>query len=274
MRTVTRLAGAVSVPAVRIAGALGGGSERLTLVGWHRIGEADDGLTTRLDDFRRHLDVLEEWDATVLSLAEAHRLLLADRLPPRAVALTFDDGYASVVEQAWPELRRRGLPATLFAVSGYLDSATPFPWDAHLPAGSGLTRLVGSRELAAAAGEGLDIGSHTVTHRWLPGLAPYEIAEELVRSRKELEDLLGRAVTSFAYPMGGWNPAIREEVTAAGYEVAITTERGRNAPGHDPASLRRAFAFDRPEDVRRQLDGAFTWMRWIERRRDRREPRW
>jgi len=246
----------------------------LTLVGWHRIGDSEDGLTTTLADFRRHLDVLAQWGAVVLPLEEAHRLLSAGQLPPRAVSLTFDDGYASVLEQAWPELQQRGLPATLFAVSGYLGGGERFPWDAHLPRNSELARLARASELCAAADAGLHIGSHTATHRWLPGLCEHEVKEELVSSRYELEDLLGRPITSFAYPMGGWNPAIRDNVLAAGYEIAITTERGRNQVGHDPVTLRRAFAFDRALDVRRQLDGAFTWMRWVERRRNRREPQW
>lgn len=274
MKTSTKMAAALAAPAVRTAAALTAGHRTLTLVGWHRIGDSPDGLTTHPDDFVRHLDVLEEWGGTVLPLDEAHRLLLEDRLPERAVALTFDDGYASVLEQAWPELRRRGLPATLFAVSDYLCGRRTFPWDHRHPAGSELTRLATAADVRAAAEEGLDIGSHTATHRWLPSLSDAEVREELLRSRDDLEDLLDRPITSFAYPMGGVTPAVRDLVADAGYRTAITTERGRNAVGQDPILLRRAFAFDRPRDVRRQLDGAFTWMRMIERHRVLREPTW
>ncbi|MBM9459507.1 polysaccharide deacetylase family protein [Nocardioides sp. zg-536] len=275
MRSQVRFAGMVADPVVRVARPLGRRrGAALTLVGWHRIGDATDGLTTTLPDFQRHLDVLEEWGAIVLPLDEAHRMLVAGELPERAVALTFDDGYASVVEQAWPLLRQRGLPATLFAVSGYLRPGARFPWDEGHRRGDDLVRLLTAPELCAAAAEGLDIGSHTVTHRWLPGLGDDEVREELVRSRADLEDLLARPVRSFAYPMGGWNPALRSAVEAAGYDLAITTERGRNRADQHPASLRRAFAFDRADDVRRQLDGAFTWMRPIERRRALREPTW
>lgn len=273
MKPTTRLLSAVAHPVVRAWAPLARRGA-LTLVGWHRIGDADDGLTTRIEDFRRHLDVLDRWGATVLPLPEAHRRLVAGDLPERAVALTFDDGYASVLELAWPELVARGLPATLFAVSGYLDGRGRFPWDEKLPAGCDLARLVTGEQLLAAAGEGLDVGSHTVTHRWLPRLAEHEVADELTRSRAQLEDLLGRPVTSFAYPMGGWTPRIRDQVEAAGYEAAITCDRGRNRPGHDLVALRRAFAFDRPDDVRRQLDGAFTWVRPLEDRRRLQEPRW
>ena len=101
----------------------------LTIIGWHRFGSAGDGLTTTLDGFRRQLDMLDEWGAEVLSLDDAMTRLEEGALPARAVALTFDDGYASVVEQAWPILHDRGLPASLFVVSGYLDAGLRLPWD-------------------------------------------------------------------------------------------------------------------------------------------------
>ncbi|WP_229052990.1 polysaccharide deacetylase family protein [Aeromicrobium sp. Leaf350] len=270
MRTSARLAGQIVSPAARVVSPVRG----LTMLGWHRIGDAPDGLTTSFDDLRRHLDAIEGWGATVLPLLEAVRRRADGTLPSRSVVLTFDDGYASVVEKAWPELRERGLPATLYAVSGYLEAGRRFPWDHEHAPDADLTRLVTASELQDAAADGLDIGSHTVTHRWLPGLRPADAAEEVHRSRVELEDLLQQPVLSFSYPMGGVTPEIRAEAERAGYLAAVTTERGRNGRRQDPLTLRRAFAFDRADDFQRQLDGAYTWMRVVERTRRHRVPRW
>ncbi|KRB72706.1 hypothetical protein ASE01_21875 [Nocardioides sp. Root190] len=276
MRPTTRTAARIARPGVRVLDGIsraGARPQPLTLLGWHRLGRTSgDGLTTTFDDFRRHLDVLDEWGATVLPLDTAVELMAAGELPPRAVALTFDDGYASVSEQAWPELRRRGLPATMFVVSGYLDGRRTFSWDRN-DSDVERIRLVERPGLIEAAADGLDIGSHTVSHRWLRHLNPREIAVELAASRAGLEDVLQRPVRSFAYPMGGWTPAIREQVAAAGYDTAITVDRGRNGQSHDPLSLRRCFAFDRPDDLRLQLDGGFTWVRPIDTFRQRRGPR-
>ena len=102
----------------------------LTIIGWHRVdGRRTEGLSTGVDDFRAHLDVLDEVDACVLPLDAAVARLQAGTLPPRAVALTFDDGYASVLETAWPLLRERGLDATLFVVTGSLVGPMRFSWD-------------------------------------------------------------------------------------------------------------------------------------------------
>jgi peptidoglycan/xylan/chitin deacetylase (PgdA/CDA1 family) len=269
VKRVSRALGELSRPAARAARAVVM-SGRLTIVGWHRIGPARTGLDTPLDEFRRQLDVLADWGAVVLTLEDGTRLLARDEVPEHAVVLTFDDGYASVAESAWPLLHDRGWPATMFAVSGFLDGARAFPWDAGTdPASCRLLDWTGLRELADA---GMDIGSHSVSHPWLPELAPPRLDSELRSSRHALEDGLGRAVTSFAYPTGGWDRRVRAATDAAGYTVAVTVDRGPSRSGHDPLALRRAFAFTGQRDFRLQLDGAFDWMRPVELYRSRRRP--
>jgi peptidoglycan/xylan/chitin deacetylase (PgdA/CDA1 family) len=231
----------------------------LTVLGWHRIGDAPDGLTTTPDAFLRHLDVLEAWGARVLPLPEALRLLRERALPRRAVVLTFDDGYASVVEQAWPALLDRGWPATLYAVSGFLDPARRLPWDHDHPDAE-LVRLMSATQLVEAASSGLHVGSHTHTHPWLPRRGARDLDEELRRSRALLEDLLDTPIDSLAYPAGGWNRAVRAATERAGYASGVTVDRGTNSARVDHLTLRRAFVPEEPEDLELILDGAYTWL--------------
>ena len=245
----------------------------LTIIGWHRVDEVSDGLSTGIDDFQRHLDVLADWGATVMPLDSAVAALDAGTVPDRAVALTFDDGYASVVERAWPVLRDRGLPATLFVVTDYLAGDQRFTWDQREPEHD-RHRLARADALVAAAGEGLDIGSHTVSHAWLPALERDQVKRELVDSRTTLEELLGRPVTSLAYPTGGWTPMVRAVAGEAGYRIAITVDRGRNSTRTPRLSLRRAFAPDDARDLRLLLDGAYTVLRPLDTWRRRRGPVW
>lgn len=246
----------------------------LTIIGWHRVdGLQTDGLSTGIDDFRRHLDTLDAWGAQVLPLDEAVAALQAGALPDRAVALTFDDGYASVVETAWPILRDRGLPATMFVVSGYLTGELRFGWDEHEPHHD-RHRLVRSDELRAVADDGFDIGSHTVSHPWLPCLDRDAVKHELVDSRVAIEELLDRPVRSLAYPTGGWTPAVRSVAAEAGYQVAITVDRGLNTARTPRLSLRRAFVPTDSEDLRLLLDGAYTVLRPLDTWRRRRGPTW
>lgn len=272
MKAATRVGARLALPAAAVSGTLTRVGT-LRVLGWHRVDKRGDRLSTSLDDFREHLDVLAAWGANVLQLDEAVRLLAAGALPERAVALTFDDGYASVAEIAWPELAARAWPATLFVVTDYLDGDRVFPWD--LEHGDVETiRLLDRRGLLDVAADGLDIGSHTVSHAWLPSLRTSELDAELRRSRLELADLLGRPVSALAYPTGGWNADVRAAARRAGYGVAVTTYPGRNRPGHDPLALRRAFAFDRASDFRLQLTGAFDWTRPIDWWHARKGPSW
>jgi peptidoglycan/xylan/chitin deacetylase (PgdA/CDA1 family) len=167
-------------------------------------------------------------------------------------------------------LREREWPATMFAVAGYLDGDRRFPWDEGAdPTGCRLLDWSGLRELADA---GMDIGSHSVSHPWLPELSPEQLDHELRASKKRIEDGLGRAVTSVAYPTGGWDQRVRDAAHRAGYAAGVTVDRGRSPRGHDPLALRRAFAFSRRQDFRRQLDGAYDLMRAVESLRNRRRP--
>lgn len=273
MRTPARLLGTVVRPVVASARRWRG-APGLTVLGWHRVdGRRSDGLSTGVEDFRRHLDTLEEWGACVLPLEQAVAALRAGTLPERAVALTFDDGYASVVETAWPLLEERGHPATLFVVTGCLTDGLRFPWDRHDPDPHRL-RIARADELLDAAGRGLDFGSHTVTHPWLPALDRDALKRELVDSRLVLEELLGRQVSSLAYPTGGWTPEVRDAAEEAGYRCAVTVDRGLNTARTPALSLRRSFVPTDPRDLRLVLEGAYTFLRPLDTWRRRRGPLW
>jgi peptidoglycan/xylan/chitin deacetylase (PgdA/CDA1 family) len=238
----------------------------LAVVGWHDVTPRARFLATPFDDFRRHLDVIAATGYPVLAFDDALDRLRDERLVGPAVVLTFDDGYAGVAEHAWPELVARGWPATLYVCSGKLAAGATFPWDVE-PA-----PLMTAAEVVAAARSGLDIGSHTVSHRWLPGLPPAEVETELRESKASLETLLGRPVTGLAYPMGGWTPAVAQAADAAGYRYAVTVDRGRERRAGRPVAVRRAFAPDDARDFARVLEGAYTFLRPLDRRRARHGP--
>lgn len=246
---------------------------RLTVLGWHRIDDSGDALSTRVIDFVRQLDMLADERWTVLPLDAACAMQAAGTLPQRALALTFDDGYASVFETAWPLLRERGLPATAYVVSDYLDGSRRFPWDRDAAPGDS-TRVATADQVRAAALEGLTIGSHTVSHPWLPGATQRDLLRELTQSRVDLQEMLGFPVHSVAYPAGGWNRRVRAAAATAGYRTGVTVDRGTNAVGHDRLALRRAFAPRALLEFELLLAGAYTWLRPLDHWRTRKGPRW
>lgn len=243
--------------------------KNLIILGYHRIDDSGGHLSVRTDHFRAHLDWVEAAGLQVVSLDDIDHLT-RDETP--RVAFTFDDGYVSVADIAWPELKSRRWSATVYAVPAYLGTERTFPWDEA--SDDGRSRLMDRVVLRELADDGMVVGSHSATHRYLPALPLEEARAEIFDSKRELEDLLGRQVSSFSYPMGGWNQGLRDTVAEAGYRTAVTCMRGRNRAGQDPLALRRPIVESDPDDFVRIVKGYFDFLRpldwWRERRRQRR----
>ncbi len=133
-------------------------------------------------------------------------------LPPHPVLITFDDGYRNVLENAAPVLARLHMPATAYMITERISGPDP----------SFLTW----RMLRALERGGVEVGSHTVTHRDLTSLSDAQALAELVKSKRTLERRLGHRVPWLAYPFGGEDPRIVAFARRAGYALAVTTHSG------------------------------------------------
>lgn len=140
-----------------------------------------------------------------------------ETLPHRSVVISFDDGYRSNLEVAWPILRRHGFTATVFVVSGTVGGYNDFDREAGLPR----EPMLSAGELRQLHSHGFEIGSHTVTHpASLRELPDRLLEEELTRSRRDLEALLDVPVTTFSYPHSQVDGRVEAAVEAAGYSAA------------------------------------------------------
>lgn len=187
----------------------------------------------------------------VLALDDAVEAL-DDRflLPRGSTAITFDDGFRSTHEHAFPILHRHGLPMTVFVVAGTLTpQGRRVDWVDTPPAWPLRTlELAQLREMLAS---GLvRVGSHSLSHRRLPQLSFGECVEDLRRSRELLEELLGVPVDHLAYPRGEHDATVRRSAAEAGYRFSFALPRGREPrgahavprvgiyPGNDVGALR------------------------------------
>ncbi|MBI5469663.1 MAG: polysaccharide deacetylase family protein [Deltaproteobacteria bacterium] len=162
----------------------------------------------------------------------------AEGLPPRTVVLTFDDGYADNFEHGFNCLTRYGMKATWFVVSGDVGRRSSWSDDDN-PSRS----MLSSMQLREMAQAGMEIGAHTRTHPRLPGLDIEAIADEVTGSKKDLEDILGSEVTSFAYPYGLLNEDCVKAVKDAGFKAACTTRTGWFGSDPDMLRVRRVAVF-------------------------------
>lgn len=170
--------------------------------------------------FRAQLDHMEAERWSVVPLDEVAR---DDSAPEDGqLAITFDDGYLSVYEHAYPALANRGMTATIYVVSGAIGGINE--WDSR--AGDTREPMMSAAQVREVSDAGFEIGSHTLTHPHLTSISDEELVRELEDSRKALEDLTGKEVSSFSYPYGDYDDRVREAVIAAGYKNAVSTKLG------------------------------------------------
>jgi peptidoglycan/xylan/chitin deacetylase (PgdA/CDA1 family) len=152
----------------------------------------------------------------------------------RTVVLTFDDNYRSVLDVAKPILDRHGFVGTLYVPTDWPSDARPMRWP-------GIDRWLGTPhehellsltwpELRDLADDGWEIGSHTCSHPHLPELAGVALDHELRDSKARIEQELGRACTSLAYPYGSVDSKVVRATRQAGYLAAGTIPRVLEAP--------------------------------------------
>jgi peptidoglycan/xylan/chitin deacetylase (PgdA/CDA1 family) len=159
--------------------------------------------TVEPERFAQHLDAIKEAGYTTVTVSDA---LSGRELPPRPVVITFDDGWSNNVLAAL-ELRRRGMSATFNVLSGMFHDR----------------RYLTREEVAWLAQHPyFEVGSHTHTHflHWkgnLDALTEEVVRAELVQSKRALEEITGRPVTTLAWPYGFTTPTLERLAKEAGY---------------------------------------------------------
>lgn len=203
---------------------------------YHSIDDSGSPISVDAAAFRRHVDFLAAGRVKVVPLAELTALPDATD----ALAITFDDAFESLHRIAWPLLHERGLAATVFVPTSRVgrDNA----WGERAERGIPVLPLCDWDQLGGMAGEGLDVGSHTVTHARLDGMDYGLVRDELALSSQALEEHLGRRPLHFAYPYGTFDSQA-EQLAAEHYQRAVTTELRVLGAGEPPHRLPRLDAF-------------------------------
>lgn len=218
----------------------------ISILMYHQVGDfapmrAHRSTYCHYRRFQQQMGFLRRFRCNVLSLDEALACLYGGQpVPPRAVVLTFDDGYENFYEYAWPVLQHHGFPSMVYLLSGLLGE--PSRWfgrdGRETPPLMGRDRILQLRDL------GVDFGSHGVSHAKLAEVDARTVQQEVTRSKAQLEELLGEEVRHFCYPYGSHDRTALEAVRAAGYASAVTCLRAAATPEFDPLLLpRKAISY-------------------------------
>jgi peptidoglycan/xylan/chitin deacetylase (PgdA/CDA1 family) len=217
---------------------------------YHRVEGAGGGaLAITPELFEQHMQKLKDNGISVISMQDFLAWRRNEKsIPAKSALITIDDGYVSGYEVARPILKKFGYPWTAFVYTKYISSGgKSMTWE----------------QLAELRDEGIEIGSHTISHVSLkeprgkgPEAQEAWLREEIVDSKKLLEQKLGIKCATFAYPEGKYSPRVLELVKEAGYEAAFITYGQRVTHGAAFDKIGRyAWYTPRPKD----LDAAFAF---------------
>ena len=225
------------------------GTERLLVLCYHAVRDqsadpvlAPYGVAPHI--FAEHLDYLSSAGFSfVTPEAVASFLRFGAPLPKRPVLLTFDDCYQDLLEVARETLHPRGIQAVAFAVTG-MQSGTN-EWDqAH---GAARLNLLNGEQLRELTSLGVEVGSHSRTHREMPLLGELEQEQEACGSAEDLAALGLPRPRFFAYPFGAANERSRIATRKAGYLAGFGCGGDYITANSDRFELPRVavYAYDR-----------------------------
>jgi len=237
-------------------------NQSVAVLVFHAVGEetANPNMM-RLEDLEETFQALKDGDYHILSLEQFHAFIDGRAaVPPRAVLLTFDDGYRDVYKNIFPLTKRFNYPAVAFTVTKWFDRyPRPEISREHLnveEAGellrSGLWQIGGhsydGHRLIRGAGK--QVGAYLVTRTWLETESRLETEAEY-RARVWVDISLDKAALKlagvsepqdFAFPYGAFNADLVKMLNEAGYTYLYTNNPGLNEPGQDPSYIRRISA--------------------------------
>lgn len=218
---------------------------------YHSIGGRADGdhrglYSVRPSMFRRQVSHLcDRRDSGLAAISTF------DDVRPGTISVTFDDGYADNLTVAAPILAESGIPFHVFLCPAFIESGDP----AFLNRGQVC-------ELASIPG--VSLGVHGYSHRPLTRMNTNELEAELVCSRKWLEDLVQKPVTSMSYPHGAVNRDVAAMVSKMGFQLAASSKFGPVLATTNHLNIPRIdiWSLDTCNSFQSKLDGNWDWMKW------------
>src|ERR1700691_5938431 len=178
----------------------------------------------------------------------------------RYVAITFDDGLESVLENALPEMESRKIPSTMFIV---VQSLGDFPcWIPDGPRSDATQKVMSIEQLRHLSSDLVTVGSHTLTHPNLRRVDQAQARSEISASAAELQRILYMDVSLFSFPYGEFNSRLIQLCRDAGYERVFTTLPTLAFCGPDEFVSGRVTVepTDWPIEFRLKILGAYRWL--------------
>ena len=205
---------------------------------YHRFGENDYPSTNiRINQFKKHLDELTKNNYNVVSTEEIINALINNKdLPEKTVALTIDDAFFSIYKKAWPLLKEKKLPFTIFVSTG--------------PVKSNSKNYMNWEQIKEMVNHGVTIGHHTKNHLHLVTKEKEKIISEIEEANNDFLKNLGYVPDIFAYPYGEYSSEVKQ-ITKSYFKAAFGQQSGGIYNGIDIFELPRYSLNEQYGDLKR-----------------------
>ena len=198
--------------------------------------------------FKKQIDaILEKYP--IISLSDA--LKQCNLGKPRnqiQIVLTFDDGYVDNYEIVFPILKKKGISAVFFLTTDYVGKGCPLRDWKEVCGKNGVKydpekdRCIDWKEAKDMSDNGMEIGSHAVSHDSLTLLSSEEAGQEILKSKLAIEKNTGKPCTHFAFPFGSakdYNDELIEKVRKTGFRSCLLNIHGYNRLNKDMFCFKR-----------------------------------
>jgi len=208
--------------------------EGISILMYHSIDDNKVFFTVKLEAFEKQMKYLKDNNYNVISLTELIKTLESDqKIPEKTVVLTFDDGFEDNYINVFPLLKKYNFPVTIFLVTGLVGQKINNAQNIPL-------KMLNWTQIKEMHNSGLiDFQPHTVSHRKFEKMGLKEIEEEIINSKKMIENELGKKCEIFAYPRGYYDIKIIKILKENEFIASRALEKGKVNQGDDPFKLRR-----------------------------------
>lgn len=205
---------------------------RRVILYYHAIGDGPSAIQQSL--FLRQM----EWLVLHAEVLTLDQLVSGVGDAPLRVAISFDDGYASVAVQAEPVLRRLNITATVYLNTGWIGESCQRASErelGHMPG----EHFMSWEDVRFLASRRWILGSHGVEHLDLTGVDDARLERELLDSKGMVEDKVSIECRHFSYTWGRYDQRVQRAVNHAGYQTAVSAIHGPVKAGSDRLALPR-----------------------------------
>ncbi|MBA7597475.1 Poly-beta-1,6-N-acetyl-D-glucosamine N-deacetylase [subsurface metagenome] len=164
-----------------------------------------DELAVSVENFDRQMKYFYKKGYRTISLAQA---IEKKDLSSKSFVITFDDGYQDNYTNAYLILKRYGFSATIFLITGYIGTDRFFKPERYIERYGGREedyRFLNWEEIREMSNNGIEFGSHSITHPSLTSLSRKEAWREIKDSKLKIEAMIQKTIKFFSYPYGDFN---------------------------------------------------------------------